>query len=374
MKTHFRSQPVFNAPLGLIDAENGIIRGVTIARLGPAKGHDGMLDKTFLLQLVEMAALRTQGIKARFGHPNACSTALGTYLGRFHNYAYQADRVTADLHLDASAKISPNGNLYDYVINMATNNPDMFGASIVFQSSDFEIKEADGTAKKQKFFRLKELLATDIVDDPAAADGLFSSETMPGLATTFLDENPEIAELIFSKPQNVIEFLTNYLNNSNMNLTDKLKSNFHKIFNLETNTPSPEPEKPVSTDIQIELLIDQKFDAFKPFMNIPEVTHNEAGEYIFNSDGNQILLNSLMKLEAIMLTAEANQLELSAANAQIRVLNEKLAARPTLPNQVTDPQVSTNINSSEKDETGKHILQSLPLDLRYRLSRSKTQP
>ncbi len=106
---------------------------------------------------------------------------------------------------------------------MAEKNPDMFGASIVFEigESVFLKEKLDGKKVEKEYFRLKELRATDIVDEPAATDGLFSANTFPGIATQFLDENPEILELMFTKPDSVNEFLSNYLTNSKMNLVRK---------------------------------------------------------------------------------------------------------------------------------------------------------
>ena len=59
-----------------------------------------------------------------------------------------------------------------------------------------------------------------IVDEPAATGGLFSSDTFPAIATRFLDENPEILDILTSKPDSVIEFLSNYMTNSNMTFSD----------------------------------------------------------------------------------------------------------------------------------------------------------
>ena len=246
MKQYYLSEPIFKVPVSQIDRDNGIIKGVTVARIGPARGHGGEIDKTFLLQLVEQANLSKAGIKARFGHPNMCSTALGTYLGRFHNYSFNGNAVTADLHLDPSSKTSPNGNLFDYVITMAETNPDMFGASIAFESDAFDTTEieSEGVKKTVNLFRLKELRATDIVDDPAATNGLFSADTLPGQATAFLDQNPELTELIFNKPESVIEFLQSYLINSKMNLSDKIIENFKQMFNSKPIATPETPETP----------------------------------------------------------------------------------------------------------------------------------
>lgn len=384
MNRYYLSQPTFSSPVGFIDKDQGIIYGVTVAKTGPARGHNGMIDKTFLLQLVDMANARPQGIKARFGHPNMCSTALGTYLGRFHNYAYQTDKVTADLHLDPSAKDTPHGNLFDYILNMAESNPDMFGASVVFESDAMQEKQiaTDEATKTQRFFRLKELRATDIVDDPAATDGLFSAESLPGQATQWLDQNPELSELIFSKPDRLIEFLNNYLNNSNMNLSEKIKSNFRKIFSLEldegikdqlSQDNGTSDTDTSSADQQEDSLIKTAFSNF--VADFPElgITSNEDSSFSIQLDEQITQLSAADMLETMLGTTQSLLQELMASKAVINQLSDKLAAKPTIPAQVSDPQVSAKQDSPEKDETGKQILKSIPAEMRYRLRNLTTK-
>ncbi len=137
-----------------VDREKGIISNIVVVAEGEAKGHNINLNKKFLSDVVQLAGERPAGIKARFGHPNICATALGTYLGRFKNFRETpsplfprgARGVIADLHLDTSAKKSPKGNLYEYVLDMAENNPDMFGASIAFKKGESikTFEEIDG--------------------------------------------------------------------------------------------------------------------------------------------------------------------------------------------------------------------------------------
>jgi hypothetical protein len=374
MPRYFSSQPVYNAPVAAIDRESGVIRGVTVAKVGLAKGHDAWLDRTFLLQIVDQAGTRPQGIKARFGHPNMCSTALGTYLGRFHNYSYAGDKVVADLRLDDTAKNTPNGNLHDYILDMAEKNPDMFGASIAFESSDFEEVEetVDGKKMKLKCFRLKELRATDIVDDPAATDGLFSADTLPAQATRFLDENPEIAELIFSKPQNIIEFLSNYINNSTMSLAEKLKANFAAFVNSfsAAEVSSPSEPAPVHQEAGQEgALEDQATEPSAQLETLNEKLQTQSPE-----PGTLHLAPISLKLESLKLKLETQSQELetlkadlSAARDQIADLTDRLAARPSIPLNVTDPRVSANLHTEDPDDTGRQILASLPRDLKRKL-------
>ncbi|MDO9257944.1 MAG: hypothetical protein Q7U54_20695 [Bacteroidales bacterium] len=382
MHRYFSTPPIFSAPVANIDRELGIIQGVTIARIGPAKGHNGFVDRSFLLQIVDNAASKPAGIKARFGHPNMCSQALGTYLGRFKNYSYYGDQVKADLHLDDTAKNTPSGDLYTYVLDMAEKNPDMFGASIVFEigESIFLEEEVDGEKVEKEYFRLKELRATDIVDEPAATDGLFSANTFPGIATQFLDENPKIMDLIFSKPDSVVEFLSNYLTNSKMNLSEKIKQNFAAFLTAFSVQPVEDPLLPVPAeqDNTLNTLFDALCISYpESFADVSDFTQLQKAESITaflesQATKNSALAESFVGLKAehetLLQTSAQAVLDLEAANSRISELTGQLSARPSIPLNVTDPALSLSANQ-EKDETGKQILSQLPKDLKRKLKK-----
>jgi hypothetical protein len=393
MRPYFSTPPIFSAPVQSIDRDNGIIRGVTIAQVGPAKGHGGFVDKTFLLQLVDNATSKSAGIKARFGHPNMCATALGTYLGRFKNFSYANNKVNADLYLDTTARNAPGGDLYSYVLDMAERNPDMFGASIVFEIAEsvFLIEDMDGTKVKNEYFRLKELRATDIVDEPAATDGLFSAvrmsgvESFPGIATQFLDENPQILELIAAKPDSLIEFLSNYLTNTKMKIPLKVKQGFTTFLDILNS--------PIYTGIVDDSNLDRVFDearAIQPdsFTAMDEPSQVQKADILIKAFSllNEKLLNAAsvdkatetnieqlnqkyqeLNTSSEKITAELNtsQIELQDAKTQIQLLTEQLSARPSIPLNVTDPKVS--VFPSEKDLTGKQVLSNIPSDLKRKL-------
>jgi hypothetical protein len=390
MHRYLSTPPIFSAPVTSIDRDNGIIRGVTIAPVGPAKGHDGFVDKTFLLQLVENAASKAAGIKARFGHPNMCTTALGTYLGRFKNFSYANYKVNADLYLDNTARNTPSGDLFNYVLDMAERNPDMFGASIVFEIAEsvFLTEDKDGKKVKNEYFRLKELRATDIVDEPAATDGLFSANTFPGIATQFLDENPQILELIFSKPDSIVEFLSNYLTNSKMNLSSKIKENFAAF--LAAFSEKPDAVEP-SDSLTLNTLYDSIWNSYPELIAMPAdcssdfqkaegltsfitAMHDKAEEISLKNEESIAAFNSLNDEHQALLTSsgeisaelQTSKKDLEAANSRILELTEQLSARPSIPLNVTDPALSLSTNQ-EKDETGKHILAALPKDLKRKL-------
>jgi hypothetical protein len=383
MHRYFSTPPIFSAPVANIDRELGIIQGVTIARIGPAKGHNGFVDRSFLLQIVDNAASKPAGIKARFGHPNMCSQALGTYLGRFKNYSYSGDQVKADLHLDDTAKNTPSGDLYSYVLDMAEKNPDMFGASIVFEigESVFLEEEVDGEKVEKEYFRLKELRATDIVDEPAATDGLFSANTFPGIATQFLDENPEIMDLIFNKPDSIVEFLSNYLTNSKMNLSEKIKQNFASFLAAFSVQTVEDPLLPVlaEKDNTLNTLFDALCTSYPDsFSDVSDFTQLQKAESITAFHESQASKSSALaesfaglkeEHETLLQTSAQAVLDLESANARISELTGQLSARPSIPLNVTDPALSLSTNQ-EKDETGKQILSQLPKDLKRKLANS----
>jgi len=248
-------------PSGRINHETGIIEGVKVCTEGEAKGHGVNLDAEFINTVVRFGNERKQGLKSRFGHPNMCSTALGTFLGRHKNFRTEtivrddgskALCAIADMFLSNESKETPNGNLFNYVIGLAENEPDMFGTSIVFtpgreyrktregknayivwQVDDkghaiynaegermLSFVDKDGSPidpkkeplSEEVYVECESLHACDCVDDPAANDGLFSRfshETVAGQITEFLDLNPQVWEAIQSNPS-IIEALARF--------------------------------------------------------------------------------------------------------------------------------------------------------------------
>ncbi len=215
----FRSD-VIRGPVNNVDTENKIIKGYSVISIGELKGHGLESDLKTLEQVVELGNGHTKGIKTRFGHPNMSQPAVGTYLGRTKNFRLDGDRVRADLELSEVANISPKGDLATYVLSMAVNDPDMFGASIVVKADrEFRIDE-DGTKLKDDngeellpLLRVKELLGSDVVDEPATGDELFSffsNSVKPSAEiTAFMDEflKQEDSE------EKILSFMNRYITN-----------------------------------------------------------------------------------------------------------------------------------------------------------------
>jgi hypothetical protein len=192
----------------------GVIFGYAVITKGKLNEQDVRrweMDDVSLNQIVDLGNKSTTGVKSRFGHPNMSGEALGTFLGRAKNFRKDGEAVRADLYFDETAYKTPNGDLATYVLDLAVNDPDSFGTSIVF-SAEFETRlEKDGTPKKDEkgnklpdLVRFKKLYGSDVVDDPAATNGMFGkffneSVELSAKATEFLDKllcNPEAVERV----------------------------------------------------------------------------------------------------------------------------------------------------------------------------------
>ncbi len=182
------------------DYSAGLIRGVSICTRGEALGHSYWLDGEFIASVTDAIAARAKGIKARFTHPGISGDGLGTFLGRVKGPRTVGDKTIGDLHFSQAAHHTPDGDLAGYIMDLAAGDPDAFGMSIVFEpdwaaeddfydehktvveqddgSTRYEFISPDGDNKgNMPHARLKELRASDMVDDPAAnPDGLFHRE------------------------------------------------------------------------------------------------------------------------------------------------------------------------------------------------------
>jgi hypothetical protein len=177
-----------------IDADGGeygagIIRGAAVITRGEALGHDMWIDNTMLHQVADAINATDSNVKVRFTHPGLSGDGLGKVLGRVYNADVDGDVVRAEVHLLESAHNTPDGDLADYVLRFAEESPELFGMSISFtldygemERFHAEHKDKDGVfhspdsgnARGLPHVRLDELVATDMVDEPAAnPDGLF---------------------------------------------------------------------------------------------------------------------------------------------------------------------------------------------------------
>lgn len=209
-----------NAP---VSVEGDVIQGCSLVTVGEALGHGVQLDASFVKDCYEQATKLKMGLKSRFGHPSMCNEALGTYLGRFKNFSLSEDgtQLFGDLHIAASSHKSPHGDIGAYVTQLAKDDPEAFGTSIVFavggyyafddegEQHEVDPFDYDGVDEKP-FVKLGKLHDCDFVDEPAAnPNGLFSATSVAGTLNQFFSKHPEVKALL-EKNENVVDIIQKY--------------------------------------------------------------------------------------------------------------------------------------------------------------------
>ena len=368
------STPPVAFSVSFINEGSGVLQKVVVAQAGKVKSYFEEIDAVTLSQIVALGNARENGIKARFGHPNMCSSAMGTYIGRFKNFSLDGDKVTGDLHLDTVCRSSPAGNLYDYILTMATKNPDMFGASMAFIPGE----PAQGPGEFP-LVRIEELLATDLVDDPAATNSLFSRDSFAWEATRFLDENPAIALFIARRPDTIFEFMLKYFSK-----TDRMKPEiFQKFKNLFTPAPD-ELQQSKAYDQAVELLeadhleeitklqvsFQTKVNTFESQLQASAQQLAAATQQVATTTGqltaaNEQLAATTEKLASEQTQSARYQQQISDLTTQVATLTDKLNATPT---KVTtgDPQITIG---HPEVKFGKELLTEMPGYLKDKLKK-----
>ena len=335
---HFSTDTLFQPSAPSIDTENGIIKNVLVVSKGEAKGHNLFLNDEFLERTALLGNEATKGVKARYGHPNMCSTALGTYIGRYKNFHKENNNVLADLYLDDTARISPNGNLYDYILSLAATNPDMFGSSIAFKCGEItslteEIENSSKTTTRN-FASIESLHAVDLVDDPAATDGLFAQfhqNDWAFTATLFLNQNPSLLNLLANNPYVFTEFITKYLTNNNMPIPVEFKKFKEKIT-----------------------------DFFQKNNITPSINNSDNAEQLISLQTD--LSNKVKLIEEL----QSNLSESISLAEQLQSQVELLSANKSVPPNIADPKLNIN-KSADEDTAGKQLLKEIPYQDRQKL-------
>lgn len=230
------------------------LRGVQIVLEGEAKGHGVWLDRAFCEAVAEAGnAAGEAGLKVRYGHPSMCADAIGTELGRAHNFRVseftrtvdgapvECAAVVADVAILKSAHSAPQGDIARHVLEVAAEDPSQFGMSIVFTYADWVVVDEAGarhsyneeverdddddeddeggsprktedewrgqSADGRVYAVLGRLHGADFTDTPAATDGVFSTGTVAEEAERMLDEHPEVLAAIERDPRSLVEFL-----------------------------------------------------------------------------------------------------------------------------------------------------------------------
>ena len=165
----------FSASAGAIDAEAGVIRGVSLITKGPALGHGVMIDEKTLEQVKNAAEQYAGGLKVKLDH----SGGAGDIVGYIDALRIDGDKLLGDLHLLQS---SPHRS---YILEIAQRIPDTFGLSIAFSGPSE--KSADGLKTLQ---RCSEIYSVDLVSEPAANPSGFFARKLKELQASEV-ETPE---------------------------------------------------------------------------------------------------------------------------------------------------------------------------------------
>ena len=248
---------------GEVDRKKNIIHGMTLIQANrEALGHELFIDEKFVRSVVKQGKETGDiGLKARFDHPSACFSSMGSQIGRFKNFSMRGDKAVADLHLAPFAfNSNPNGNLGEFLMDAAENDPDIMGNSIVFSMAEAQTFKAgeDDDADSPEFIyphaRLNSLLGCDVVDEGAATDGMFSIHGRPDYlaeqAQHWLTDKSDLVKTIL-KPL-LKEMVTELNNNTNKNksiMSDEKKSFLTKLTELISSESSEANE-----DTQTEAL------------------------------------------------------------------------------------------------------------------------
>lgn len=200
------------APPVRVDRKANVIFGASLMQVGnlnDAEVRPWTVDAKTLDQALALSTRSPNGLKARFTHPNMSADGMGSYLGRWKNLRIDGDTLRGDLHIADAAFTSPQGDLGNYVMDLAESDPESFGVSLAtkLDQGDLQAFTAANDAKPKADrgmwpMRFQAIKAGDVVDDPAATrGGMFSLEAdlrdLPAQATALLstyfgDAQPDV--------------------------------------------------------------------------------------------------------------------------------------------------------------------------------------
>jgi hypothetical protein len=189
----------------------------------------------FIEKLVSLSAgFPEKGQKARFGHPGMCDEQLGKHVGYITNIRQEGDGAVGDITLSKAAQLSPDGNLYEYVLQKAAEDPDAIMMSIVFQPGEmyfydeagkkvsfewgndahYDIIAAKPESERVLYETVVDWSYTDFVHDGANTNNLFRNfKGEPLMAATvfdFLDANPDVLDFMVQNREKTEQFLRKY--------------------------------------------------------------------------------------------------------------------------------------------------------------------
>ena len=222
----------FAASAGVIDAQTGIIRGVSLITKGPALGHGVMIDDKTLQQVKSAAEQYSGGLKVKLDH----SGGAGDIVGYIDTLRIDGEKLLGDLHLLESSVHRA------YILEIAERIPDTFGLSIAFSGPSE--KSADKLTTLQ---RCSEIYSVDLVSEPAANPNGFFSRKLKQLQNGEIEQpSAEIEIELPHMNDDLKKAIEGMIQSAMMSMNDKLAK-------LEAALP-PVEEKPAAMSAQTEVV------------------------------------------------------------------------------------------------------------------------
>jgi hypothetical protein len=222
----------FAASAGVIDAQTGIIRGVSLITTGPALGHGVMIDDKTLQQVKSAAEQYSGGLKVKLDH----SGGAGDIVGYIDTLRIEGEKLLGDLHLLESSVHRA------YILEIAERIPDTFGLSIAFSGPSE--KSADKLTTLQ---RCSEIYSVDLVSEPAANPNGFFSRKLKQLQSGEVEQPEAKIEIELPMNDEMKKAIEGMIQSAMMSMNDKLAK-------LEAALPPPVEEKPAAMGAQTEVV------------------------------------------------------------------------------------------------------------------------
>jgi hypothetical protein len=164
------------------DRDRGVIEGLSVITCGPAIGHGFDVDDVMIRQVCDAINAAPKGVKSHLTHADGGSIfsagddPILLMLGRMKNASVDGDRGRADMHFGRYAESSPRGNLKTFLFDLAEDDPEIAGLSVVFERAPFKERRDAKNQALPPAGRVKDVLAVDWVGDPGAnPTGLLSA-------------------------------------------------------------------------------------------------------------------------------------------------------------------------------------------------------
>lgn len=156
----------------VIDREKRQIRNVSIITAGEALGHGFQIDDVMLDQVAKWLTDTPKGFKVHLTHADPGLFGNGidpieVLLGRATGGSRADGKVKGDIQFGKYASRTPKGDLMNYLMDIAEEDPTSVGLSIVYERAQDEVLPEDPRDALPRG-RVRRLLAVDFVGDPGA--------------------------------------------------------------------------------------------------------------------------------------------------------------------------------------------------------------